>query len=192
MSGVFLRSVRALAIAVVLAACAPPPPPAPPAPSNPKLDALFAQLHAAGDAPTAKLIEDKIWATWAESGSPTIDILMERAQIATASGDTSLAKQFLDEATRLKPDYAEAWNRRAILAFDQQNYTAAIGDIQEALKREPRHFGALAGLGMIYESLGQEKAALAAYRDAVTVNPFLEQAKQGAARLGPKIDGRET
>ncbi|MBU6373748.1 MAG: tetratricopeptide repeat protein [Alphaproteobacteria bacterium] len=191
MRGDFVRTLTGVALAAALAACAPEAK-APEPPANPKLDVLFAQLQKAPDAPTAKMIEDQIWATWAESGSPTIDILMERAQIATASGDTELAKQYLDEATRLKPDFAEAWNRRAILSYDQENYGAAIEDIQEALKREPRHFGALAGLGMIYESLGQERAALAAYEDAIAVNPHLEQAKQGVARLSPKIAGRET
>lgn len=182
----------AAAFALALAACGPRAEAPAPLPDNPKLDALFAQLQAAPDAPTAKIVEDRIWAAWAESGSPTIDILMERAQIATAAGDTKLARTFLDQATRLRPDYAEAWNRRAILSFDQQDYPSAIRDIQEALKREPRHFGALAGLGMIYEALGQERAALAAYRDALALNPHLEQAKQGAARLSPKLDGRET
>jgi tetratricopeptide (TPR) repeat protein len=180
-------------IAIALAACTPAPAARQAeAPSDPRLEVLFEQLHAAPDAATAKIIEDKIWATWAESGSPTIDILMERAQIASAFGDANLAREFLDQATRLQPDFAEAWNRRAILSFDEQDYPAAMRDNQEALKREPRHFGALAGLGMIYESLGQEQAALAAYRDALAVNPHLEHAKQGAARLGPKLDGRDT
>lgn len=186
------RAVMAVILAIVLAACTPPAATKEAeAPSDPRLEVLFEQLHAAPDAATAKIVEDKIWATWAESGSPTIDILMERAQIASAAGDADLAREFLDQATRLRPDYAEAWNRRAILAFDAQDYPAAMRDIQEALKREPRHFGALAGLGMIYESLGQERAALAAYRDALAVNPHLEQAKQGSARLGPKLDGRD-
>jgi len=185
-----VQGIQGFAAAVALAACAPTPQPQPP--SDPRLDVLFAQLHAARDATTAKLIEDKIWAAWTDSGSPTIDILMERAQTAAAAGDVAGAQRFLDEATELRPDYAEAWNRRAILALDERNYPVAIADIQEALKREPRHFGALAGLGMIYESIGQERAALAAYRDAVALNPFLEQAKQGVARLAPKYDGRDT
>lgn len=190
MRGDFARTLAGVVIAAVLASCAPERTVGPPA--DPRLDALFAQLQAAPDAATAKIFEDQIWATWTESGSPTIDILMERAQVATASGDPELARRYLDEATKLKPDFAEAWNRRAILAFDQEDYAAAVSDIQEALKREPRHFGALAGLGVIYEAMGQERAALEAYRDAVSVNPHLEQAKQGVARLAPKLDGRET
>ncbi len=80
---------------------------------------------------------------------------------------------------QILPDYAEAYNRRAVLAFDANDRAAAISDIEDALKREPRHFGALAGLGMIYESIGQKRAAYEAYKAALAIDPFLDRAKQG-------------
>ena len=159
--------------------------------SDPRLDPLFAELKAAQDAPSAQQIEARIWRIWGESGSATVDILLERAQAAEAAGDKALARSFLDQAVQLMPDYAESYNRRAVLAFDTEDRAAALADIEDALKREPRHFGALAGLGMVYEAMGQNKAAYEAYKQALELNPFLEQAKQGVTRLKAEVDGRD-
>ena len=161
------------------------------APSDPALNALFGQLeHAADDAAAAR-IEAQIWSRWAESGSATVDILLERAAAAESDGDAELAIQFLDQASDLAPDYAEPWNRRASLAYEAQDYAGAIAAIQETLKREPRHFGALGGLGLIYEELGRERAALNAFRAALEVHPRYETARQGVRRLEPRLDGRD-
>ncbi|HVY85299.1 MAG TPA: tetratricopeptide repeat protein [Caulobacterales bacterium] len=183
------RSFAALIFTIALAACgavsgAHPQP-------DPQLDALFAQLKDAPDAASASAIESRIWARWAESGSATVDVLLERAQAAETAGDSDLALRFLDQASELAPNYAEPWNRRASLAYDAKDYAGAISAIQETLKREPRHFGALAGLGLIYEELGQDRAALNAFRAALAIDPHYETALRGVARLEPKVDGRE-
>ena len=182
------RALVALSLAFALAACgvgqhahAPP---------DPALDALFTQLEAAPDAAASAQIEARIWQRWAQSGSPTVDILLERAQAAESQGDPELAIRFLEQASDLAPDYAEPWNRRASLAYEAHDYAGAIAAIQETLKREPRHFGALAGLGLIREELGQDRAALEAFRAALAVNPHYETALRGVQRLEPKVDGR--
>ncbi|MEZ5995225.1 MAG: hypothetical protein R3C25_05680 [Hyphomonadaceae bacterium] len=164
-----------------------------PAPSrpDPELDALFAQLERAEDAAQAGPVEQAIWARWADSGSPTVNILLERATAAENDGDAELAERFLDQASDLAPDYAETWNRRANLAYSADDFAGAISAIQETLKREPRHFGALAGLGLIYEELGQQRAALEAFRAALVIHPHYEVALQGVRRLEPRIDGRD-
>jgi tetratricopeptide (TPR) repeat protein len=159
--------------------------------SDPRLDPLFAELKAAQDPASAQQVEARIWRIWGESGSATVDILLERAQAAEAAGDKSLARTFLDQAVQILPDYAEAYNRRAVLSFDSEDTALALSDIEEALKREPRHFGALAGLGMVYEAMGHNKAAYEAYRQALELDPFLEQAKQGVARLKAEVEGRD-
>lgn len=156
-----------------------------------QLDALFAQLKDAPDSTTAAQIEARIWARWAESGSATVDVLLERASAAENAGDNDLAVRFLDQASALAPNYAEPWNRRASLAYAAKDYSGAIAAIRETLKREPRHFGALAGLGLIYEELGQNHAALDAFRAALAIDPHYEAALRGVARLEPKVDGRE-
>lgn len=184
-------SVRALAfaaLAALLAACGQA---ANRAPADPALDALFTQLAAASDDAAAGEIESQIWAHWADSGSPTVNVLLERASAAEEAGENDLALRFLDQASDLAPDYAEPWNRRASLAYKAEDYSGAINAIQETLKREPRHFGALAGLGLIYEELGQERSALQAFRAALAVNPHYESARRGVARLEPRVDGRD-
>lgn len=160
-------------------------------PADPELDALFEQLAGAPDEATAARVEAEIWQRWSDSGSPTVDILLERANAAKAAGDPELALRFLDQASELAPDYAEPWSRRANLAYEAHDYSGAITAIQETLKREPRHFGALAGLGVIYEEIGQDRAALEAFRAALAVHPHYEAARQGVRRLEPRVDGRD-
>jgi tetratricopeptide (TPR) repeat protein len=159
--------------------------------TDPELDQLFTQLEQAPDSEVAAPIERAIWTRWADSGSPTVNILLERAAAAQSEGDSDAAGRFLDQASDLAPEYAEPWNRRANLAYESEDYRGAISAIQETLKREPRHFGALAGLGLIYEELGQERAALEAYRAALAIHPHYETAIQGVRRLEPRVDGRD-
>jgi tetratricopeptide (TPR) repeat protein len=159
--------------------------------ADPALDRLFAQLVDAPDPAAAATVEQAIWSHWADSGSPTVNILLERAAAAESSGDAELAARFLDQASDLAPDYAEPWNRRANLAYRGEDYPGAIAAIQETLKREPRHFGALTGLGLIYEELGQQRAALEAFRAALAIHPYYETALQGVRRLEPRVDGRD-
>src|SRR5438270_9921510 len=86
------------------------------------LDFLFEALKAAPDADSAKLVEGRIWALWLASGSDTTDLLMSRVKTATDSKDTSLAIQLLDAVLQMRPDYIEAWNRRATLHFANKDY----------------------------------------------------------------------
>ncbi|MDZ4776481.1 MAG: hypothetical protein SGJ23_06815 [Alphaproteobacteria bacterium] len=179
-----------LLIALPLVACGAPPPSEQTA-ADPALDELFKELLTAPTAAEASVLEEQIWQTWGQSGSATVDVLIERADAAEAAGDKALALSFVDQAAALTPSYAGAWYRRSILRYDADDRAGAIRDIQETLRREPRHFGALAGLGLIYEDMGQENAALEAYRRALEIHPFLDTAKQGVSRLEPKVDGQD-
>lgn len=161
------------------------------APRDPQLDLLFAQLQSSEDSAAAAALQERIERRWMQSGSPTVDALLERAAAASAAGDPELAVRFLDQASDLAPNYAEPWRRRAGIAYDSEDYAGAITAIQETLKREPRHFEALFALGMIYEELGQERSALEAFRAVLAVNPYHERARNGVARLEPRLDGRE-
>lgn len=183
------RFVFALAALFALAACGSNA--RAPTRADPELDSLFVQLEQAPDAETAAPVEQQIWQRWSDSGSPTVNVLLERAAAAESDGDPELAERFLDQASDLAPEYAEPWNRRANLAYRGEDFPGAIAAIQETLKREPRHFGALTGLGLIYEELGQHRAALEAYRAALTIHPNYETAKQGVRRLEPRVDGRD-
>src|SRR5215472_16544645 len=139
------------------------------------LDFLFGALKAAPDAETAKAIEERIWALWFVSGSDTADLLMTRVKAAVEAKELELAIELLDAIIEIKPDYVEAWNRRATIYFIKKDYGRALADIRQALAREPRHFGALSGLGLIMQELGEDKRALEVFRRALAVNPFLER-----------------
>lgn len=159
--------------------------------SDPELDRLFAQLAVAPDAAAAEPIEAAIWRRWADSGSPTVNVLMERAAAAETTGDAELALRFLEQASDLAPGFAEPWNRRASIAYQSDDYPGAIAALQETLRREPRHFGALAVLGLIYEELGQNRRALEAFRAALVIHPYHRPSLDGVRRLEPRVDGRE-
>jgi tetratricopeptide (TPR) repeat protein len=155
------------------------------------LDTLFDALKIAPDAESAKAIEERIWALWMVSGSDTCNLLMGRIKAAADEKDFDLAIKLLDAVIELKPNYTEAWNRRATLYFLQKDYGHALGDIREVLAREPRHFGALSGLGLILQELGDEKHALEAYRRALAINPHLEHIDDAIKTLREKVEGRD-
>jgi len=155
------------------------------------LDFLFEALKAAPDADSAKLVESRIWALWLASGSDTTDLLMTRVKTAIDGKDTNLAIELLDAVIELRPDYVEAWNRRATLHFANKDYGKSLADIREVLAREPRHFGALSGLGVIMQEFGEEKLALEAFRRALAVNPHLQKIPDFVKTLTEKVEGRD-
>jgi tetratricopeptide (TPR) repeat protein len=155
------------------------------------LEFLFEALKAAPDADSAKLVEGRIWALWLASGSDTTDLLMSRVKTAMDNKDNALAIKLLDAVIRLKPEYVEGWNRRATLRFAEKDYGGALADIQQVLGREPRHFGALSGLGVIMQEFGEEKLALEAFRRALAVNPNLQKIPDFVKTLTEKVEGRD-
>jgi tetratricopeptide (TPR) repeat protein len=155
------------------------------------LDFLFEALKAAPDADAAKLVEGRIWALWLASGSDTADLLMSRVKTATEAKDTKLAIQLLDAVIQLKPEYVEAWNRRATIHFSNKDYSKSLADIRQVLAREPRHFGALTGLGVIMQEFNEDKLALEAFRRALAVNPHLQKVPDFVKTLTEKVEGRD-
>ena len=155
------------------------------------LDFLFEALKAAPDADAAKLVEGRIWSLWLASGSDTADLLMSRVKTATEAKDTKLALQLLDAVIQLRPDYVEAWNRRATIHFADKDYSKSLADIRQVLAREPRHFGALTGLGVIMQEFNEDKLALEAFRRALAVNPHLQKVPDFVKTLTEKVEGRD-
>ena len=155
------------------------------------LDTLFSALKIAPDESSAKAIEDRIWEVWAVSGSDTCNLLMTREKAAADGKDYDLAVRLLDAVIALKPDYVEAWNRRATVYYLTQDYPHAVADIAEVLVREPRHFGALSGLGLILQEIGDDKDALEAYRRALAIEPHLESVPDTVKTLTDKVEGRD-
>ena len=155
------------------------------------LDFLFGALKAAPDEASAKHVEARIWAIWLQTPSDTAALLMMRAKAATDAQQTDVAIKLLDAVIKLRPDYTEAWNRRATLYYLQNDYMRSLADIEQVLIREPRHFGALAGLGMIMQDIGDDKRALDAFRKALAINPHLEKVPELVKTLSEKVEGRD-
>jgi tetratricopeptide (TPR) repeat protein len=155
------------------------------------LDFLFGALKVAPDEASAKHVEARIWALWMQTPSDTAALLMVRAKAAMDAQKMDVALKLLDAVIKLRPDYVEAWNRRATVYYLKSDYTHSIEDIEQVLVREPRHFGALAGLGMIMQDLGDDKRALDAFRKALAVNPYLDKVPELVKTLTEKVEGRD-
>jgi tetratricopeptide (TPR) repeat protein len=155
------------------------------------LDFLFGALKAAPDEASAKHVEARIWALWMQTPSDTAALLMMRAKAAMDAQQIDVALKLLDAVVKLRPDYVEGWNRRATLYYLKNDYAHSLEDIEQVLVREPRHFGALAGLGMIMQDLGDEKRALDAFRKALAINPHLEKVPELVKALSEKVEGRD-
>jgi tetratricopeptide (TPR) repeat protein len=155
------------------------------------LDTLFDALKIAPDDTSAKAIEERIWSVWMVSGSDTCNLLMSRVKAAADDKDYDLAIKLLNAIIIIKPDYVEAWNQRATIFYLKNDYGHALADISEVLAREPRHFGALSGLGLILQDIGDDKHALEAYRKALAIDPHLEHLPDVVKTLSEKVEGRD-
>jgi tetratricopeptide (TPR) repeat protein len=155
------------------------------------LDRLFSALKVAPDDESAKFVENRIWAIWLASVSDTANLLMGRAKAAADAKDYDLAIRLLNAIIDIRPDFTEAWNRRATIYYAKKEYARSLADIREVLAREPRHFGALSGLGIILQELGDDKQALDVYRRALAIHPHLERIPDLVKKLTDKIDGRD-
>jgi tetratricopeptide (TPR) repeat protein len=168
--------MAALATGPAMAQGAPPPT----APSEDaqtrarQLDDLFANLKAAKTQEDGEAIVAQIWQVWQHSGNPELDAAMERATLIMGQVP-ALALPVLDDIVARAPGWAEGWNKRATVLYLMGEYARSLADIDRVLALEPRHFGALAGLGLIRIEKGEPREALAAFRRALAVNPFLRE-----------------
>jgi tetratricopeptide (TPR) repeat protein len=155
------------------------------------LDRLFDALKIAPDDESAKFVENRIWAIWMNSTSDTANLLMGRVKTAVETQDLDLAIKLLNAIIDIKPDFTEAWNRRATVYYAKKELGRALDDIRQVLTREPRHFGALSGLGIILQEMGDERHALDVFRRALAIHPHLERIPDVVKKLSDKIDGRD-
>ncbi|MBL8808318.1 MAG: hypothetical protein JNN22_15840 [Rhodospirillales bacterium] len=170
----------------VIELCGRPPPTGAPK----RLDTLFRELRREKPPRGAEETGDLIWALWTDHAQPEAVDAMHAAigQIVAKEGDK--ARDALDELCRRYPDWAEAWNKRATLAFMETRDADALADIIQTLTREPRHYGALAGFGQIALRQGHPAVALAAYECALALNPHLTELDKAAQDLRGLYLGR--
>lgn len=140
------------------------------------LDRLFGALHATADPDEANRLTSLIWLIWNHAEDPETDRLMTEGRKALEQLDFDTALARFGAVIEREPKFAEGWNKRATLYYVMGRYRDSIRDIDHVLAPEPRHFGALAGLGMNHEALGDDRRALDAWRRALKVNPYLQDA----------------
>jgi tetratricopeptide (TPR) repeat protein len=154
-----------------------------------KIETLFKELKKARTASSAGRIAQSIWKQWADSGSPTIDLLMQWSDDAMKKRKYDAALDFLDQVVTLEPDYAEGWNRRATVHYMMDEYAKSMSDIEHVLRLEPRHFGALTGMAMILKQTGRKELALQAYQRVLEVYPMMRSAQSAVTELSEELAG---
>ena len=151
--------------------------------SDPRLDAMFERLRATEDSVEAEHLTTEIWRIWRQTGDLDAARLMREGLRAMDENRYRSALESFDALIREQPEFAEAWNRRATLYFLMGEYAESVDDILHVLELEPRHFGALSGLGLIYMQLGDNQAALASFEQALKINPHLPGARANIAHI---------
>src|SRR5262245_60223634 len=157
---------------------------------NEQLDALFQRLKTTPHEIEADTIVAEIWQLWMKSGRDDIDALMQQAVMFIGSGQLAEALHTLDQVVERAPDYAEGWNKRATVFYLLDEHTRSLADIDKTLSLEPRHFGALAGRGLVHAAEERWQAALDAYTQALAVNPFLKERHELIPLLKKKAEGQ--
>lgn len=163
----------------------------PPLTGQAALDSLFDKLQETQNPIEARQLERKIWEAWGKGETDTLDALMQGGVTVMEKGDYRRANDIFTAMIELKPDFAEAYNKRATVRFLAEDYAGSVADIERTLKLEPRHFGALSGLGLIMERLDNLDEALKAYRRALAANPHINDGADKLKELRRKIDAKE-
>jgi tetratricopeptide (TPR) repeat protein len=152
---------------------------------------LFAQLKRADSPEDAHPIEQKLIAMFRASGSPSVDLLVMRAQAAMSAADNKTAKQLIDAVTNIAPNYAEGWHMRAGMEQAAGDDTAALVSLQKVVLLNPKHFAALNELADMLQDYGDKAGALKLYRRALDLDPQLEGAANKVRELTQSVEGRD-
>jgi tetratricopeptide (TPR) repeat protein len=146
-----------------------------------RLPGLFSSLKTASSSDQANAIEAQIWTIWLQANDPAIDKLMAQGSDAMNSQDYPAAMQSFNEIIEKKPDFAEGWNKRATLYYLMGDYQHSLADIDKVLELEPRHIGALSGLGLVNMQLDRDEAAADAFKRVLDIDPQSASARMNLA-----------
>ncbi len=153
-------------------------------------DSLFAQLADPGNQNWESAL-NQIQTEWSKSGSPAFDLLLMRGRQAIEEGDLAAAIDHLTALTDQAPDFAEGWNARATAYYLAGLYGPSIIDIEHVLQLEPRHFGALSGLGLILQEIGRKDEAIKAFKASLAIHPHQDGISQALKELEQATSGTE-
>ena len=152
-----------------------------------RLETLFITLSSSSDKQVIRSTENQIWDIWFAHPNSDVERLMQIGVQRMNANRQSEAMIIFSQLVENFPDYAEAWNRRATLHYILGNYQESIGDIERVLSLEPRHFGALSGLGLVYLQLDQLRKAKGAFEDLIKVHPNSPSARQNLRKVNEDL-----
>jgi tetratricopeptide (TPR) repeat protein len=156
--------------------------------NDPRLDKLFIELKNAATIEMARPLEAEIWDIWLRSGNKEVDRLMVIGVTGMNNADYDRALDVFTQIVRLAPDFAEGWNKRATTLYLMDRYEDSIKDIAKVLALEPRHFGALSGLGLCNARLHKDKEALSAFERAAAVDPNMPGVKANIEEIKKRLE----
>jgi tetratricopeptide (TPR) repeat protein len=148
-----------------------------------RLDGLFKTFQETDDLLELRNAELEIWKIWTDSGRDDINTMMDEGVEAMQARNYDTALKKFDEIVELAPDFAEGWNKRATVYYLMHQLNESMQDVQRTLKLEPRHFGALSGIGLIFMEIGDETGALQAFEEVLKVNPHSPGTLENIRRL---------
>ena len=154
-----------------------------------RVDTLFDELQGAEGREAARLA-GQIRAEWSKSGSPAMDLLLRRGKEAIEAEAFAKAVEHLTALTDHAPDFAEGWAARGLAFYRQGEYMLALADLERALALEPRHFGALRGVGAVMQQLDRPELAWRAYQEVLALYPENAQVREAMEPLEPEVLGR--
>jgi tetratricopeptide (TPR) repeat protein len=131
--------------------------------------------------------EVAVWVLWARSGDPEIDQLLNSGIQRMEEGQMGQAVEAFTRVTERRPDFAEGWNKRATAYYLMGDFDQSLRDCDEVIKRNPQHFGALSGYGMIYLRLGDLENALGYFERALEINPNLKGVEESIRLIRYKL-----
>lgn len=181
--------MRFLILPMLVLACGAAAAPAP-KPAVSEEDKLFVQLRQAESPEEARPIEQKLQGIFRVSGSPSVDLLMTRAQAALGGADTATAKKLLDAVTNVAPDFAEGWRARGQMQAAAGDDAGAMVSLQKAVALNPKQFQAMADLADMLEQYGDKAGALKLYRQALALDPQLAAASRREKALSKEVEGQ--
>ena len=156
---------------------------------DPRLDMLFDRLHATEDSKEARRIESLIWSIWLDADNSELNALMQGGTFLMQNGNFSKAAAVFSQIIEAGPDFSEGWNKRATVYYLMGRFDESIADCIKVLELEPRHFGALSGLGLIHTALDEPETALYWFREALRQNPHMPRIRERAEELAREVEG---
>ncbi len=158
--------------------------------NDPKLDALFEQLRTTTDKETGSRIESKIWGIWVHRGKSDIDSHMALGIKAMRTGALKLSLRQFNKVVSLDPEFAEGWNKRATVHYMMGRLDESVADIQRTLALEPRHYGAISGMALIFDATENVKGALKAWQQVLEFTPYNEDIRKRVEQLKSELEGK--